>query len=294
MGLGWIGNTIVVLTDENIYLLSGQAEAMSTTKLPGRYPCLSKPGIVSCELGVLFPSDEGIVLVTLDGPSLLSYDYFTKEQYYDNYSPSVIRAAYYNGKYFAFHNNGCFVIDGRDKAMIRLSMAPDVAAPHVSLADNSLYFVLSDEGTNALYKFAGETTDDYMEYLYQSQEFLLPALANFSTARVIRDVSEWGADNAANIIANAAIFAAGGGQGVVNEPEVNSGEVNYDGLVRTYTGITFRIYGDDTLLHTQSIDDDAPFRLPAGVLYRRMYYEIEGDIPVVEVVIATSTQETFE
>jgi hypothetical protein len=291
IGLGWIGGTIVVLTDEFIYLLSGSADAMSTNKLNGRYPCLSKAGIVSTDIGVLYPSDEGIVLVTLDGPTLLSYDYFTNQQYYDNYSPSVIRAAYYKGQYFAFHNSGCFSINLRDKTLTRISTAPTAAAPHVSLSDNQLYYISQEEGVNAIYEFAENDAEDYMIYIYRSKEYLLPNLVNFSAARVIRNVSEWGADNAANIAANTAIIAAGGGTGAVNGQAVNEGEVNYDGLKKVYTGLTFRLYGDSVLLHTQTINDDNPFRLPADVTYRRCFFELTGDIPVDDVSIATSMDE---
>ena len=46
VGLGYIGNTIVVLTDEFIYLMSGTADAMSTTKLNGRFTSVdSVPGV---------------------------------------------------------------------------------------------------------------------------------------------------------------------------------------------------------------------------------------------------------
>jgi len=45
------------------------------------------------------------------------------------------------------------------------------------------------------------------------------------------------------------------------------------------------------LLHTQTINDDNPFRLPADVTYRRCFFELTGDIPVDDVSIATSMDE---
>lgn len=295
IGLGYIGNTVVVITDSFLYLMSGQVDAISTEKLSGQYPCLAKAGIVSCEIGVLFPSHEGIVLVTMDGPTLFSYDFFTRLQYTNSYSPTVIRAVYYNGKYFAFHNNGCFMIDARDKTLSRIVTSPFVSSPHVSLVDNLLYFISRDEdgGVNALYKFADPAAEDYLQYAYRSKEYILGSTCNFSAAQVIRDVTEWGANNAANIAINAAIFAAGAG-GAVNDDEVNASAVNFDGFQRVYAGITFRLYGDGALIHSQAINDDNPFRLPAAVTYQRCYYIIEGDIPVDEVSIATSMEELLD
>jgi len=288
IGLGKIKNTIVVLTDEFIYLLSGQVDAMSTDKLDGRYPCLSKAGIVSCEIGVLFPSDEGIVLVTLDGPQLLSYDYFTGEQYYNNYSPTTIRSVYYKGQYFCFHTNGCFAINVRDKSLCRITTYVNVAAPHIALSHNKLYFISIDtDDVNAIYEFAGDEDDNYMQYLYRSKEFLIGSVTNFSAARVIRDVSEYGA-------LAAAVFAAGEGQGAVNEQVVDGGSVNYDGTQKVYLGVTFRLYGDGVLLIEKSVVDDEAFRLPGDVLYRRCFFELIGDIPVDDVTIATSMEELLD
>ena len=284
VGLGNIGNTIVVLTDETPYLLSGQADAMSTTKLVGRYPCLSKAGIVSCETGVLYPTEEGIALVTLDGVKLFSYDYFTQKQYYNDYSPTAIRAVFYNGYYFAFHNNGCFMINTRDMSLCRITTYPNAAAPHVSLVDTHLYYISQDyEGDNAIYEFEGET-DTYQTYRWRSKDFLLGTTLNFSTARVIRDVSEYGATNADLVDDDVT-------GGVVNEEALNEGVLNGDGSLMTYVGVTFRFYGDGQLLLEKTILDDEAFRLPSANVYRRCYYEISGDIPVVDVAIAPSMEE---
>lgn len=281
IGLGYIGNTIVVLTDEFIYLLSGTADAMSRTKLNGRYPCLSKAGIVSCELGVLFPSEEGIVLVTLDGPKLHSYDYFTGKQYHANYSPSALRAAYHNGAYFGFHNNGTFLINTRDMSLCRMETYPTAAAPHVSLVDNHLYYVSQDlEGDNAIYEFEGEA-DTYQQYTWRSKEYLLGIPANLSAARVIRDLSEYGESNAEDDpIGN-----------TLNEYPLNEDVLNGGGDALIYLGVTFKFYGDGQLLLTKTISSDEAFRLPAGNAYRRCYFEISGDVPVVDVALAPSMEE---
>lgn len=289
VGLGYIGNTIVVLTDEFIYLMSGTADAMSTTKLNGRYPCSSKAGIVSCELGVLFPSEEGIVLVTLDGPKLFSYDYFTGKQYQANYSPSAIRAVYHGGYYFGFHNNGAFLINTRDMSLCRMTTYPTAAAPHVSLADNQLYFISQDyEGDNAIYEFEGET-ESYQQYRWRSKEYLLGVPTSLSAARVIRDVrrrSEYGAENTETFDEEDDRVG-----GVVNADPLNEATLNDDGAALVYLGVTFKFYGDGVLLLEKTISDNEAFRLPAANAYRRCYFEVSGDIPVVDVAIAPSMEE---
>ncbi len=290
IGLGSIGNTIIVLTDAFIYMMTGPANAISTQKLSSRMPCVSKAGIVSCEIGVLYPSDEGIVQVTMDGPSLLSYEYFTKNQY-SAYNPSIIRAVFYYGKYFAFHSDGCFMINVRDQSFSRLSV-PDtvttISTPHVSLVDNNLYFIgHEDTDTNARYKFEGGASDSYLQYLFRSKDVILGSISNLSSAKIIRDTSGFGTANQA---INDAIFAAGVG-GTLNDIAVNDGEVNYDGLQTVYSGTVFKLYGDGDLIFTKTIINNDAFRLPAGVLYQRCFYELLGDIPVDEVILASSMEE---
>jgi hypothetical protein len=285
VGLGHLGNTIVVLTDEFIYFLSGQADAMSTLKLSGRYPCLSKQGIVSTEQGVIYPSDQGFVLVTLDGPSILSYDLLTRLQYSANYSPSSIRAAYFNSSYFAFHGAGGLVINLKDKTMVSLVEPSEAATPHVSLADNLLYYATADvNGDNAIYKFADESEDSYMQFRYRSKDYILGAPMNFAAARVTMDLTEYQA-------INLDLFEDEDVSGAVNAAAVNAVSLNYDSEQKSYLGVTFMLYGDGELIFTKVIESGKPFRLPGDIMYQRCYWELQGDTPVDEIIMATSMEE---
>jgi hypothetical protein len=293
VGLGLIGSTVVVLTDEYPYLMDGQPDAIITTKLiSSQSPCVSSRGIISCELGVLFPSDDGISLVTYDGVTLFSYEYLNKDQYNLNYSPTSIRAEYYDGKYFAYHGGGGFIIDIREKTLSGLTDPLLSSALHYSIVDSKLYFIAfgDDSNPNALYQFQGNSKDSYLEYTYRSKRYLFASELNFSSCKVV--VAPEANNNDANIAANAAIFSGSLGGGAVNEFVVNDGGAvpNYDAIVKTYSA-TFNFYGDDVLLFTRSITGTVTFRLPADVLYKRCYYELIGDIPIVMVVIADSMDE---
>lgn len=291
-GLGLIGSTIVVLTDEKVYLVEGQPEAVSTQKLPARYPCVSSMGIVSCENGVFFPSDEGIALVTYDGVSLYSYDYINRDQYETNYSPSSVRAQYFNNKYFAYHGGGGFIIDVREKTLSGITDPLLASALHYSLVDNELYFIAfgDDSNPNALWKFQGNKDGTFLQYTYRSKNYIFANETNLSSCKIV--LAREAINNAANIATNTAIFSGSSMGGAVNEFVVNAGGAvpNYDALVKTYSA-TFKFYGDDVLLFTKAITDIDTFRLPADVLYKRCYYELIGDLPIIMVLIASSMDE---
>uniref|UniRef100_A0A6M3K3F1 Putative structural protein n=1 Tax=viral metagenome TaxID=1070528 RepID=A0A6M3K3F1_9ZZZZ len=57
------------------------------------------------------------------------------------------------------------------------------------------------------------------------------------------------------------------------------------------SAITFNVYGDGSLVHTESVSGNNPFRLTPANLYKRMEYEIIGYVPISEIVLATSMGE---
>jgi hypothetical protein len=55
--------------------------------------------------------------------------------------------------------------------------------------------------------------------------------------------------------------------------------------------VTFRLYADGVLKHTQTVADRNPFRLPSGYRAFEFQIELEGTNPVQDVAIATSVEE---
>ena len=302
VGLGVIGTSVVVMSDEGIYLLSGQPEAMSTLKFAGRFSCESKRGIVTYEKGVLFPSPEGPVLVDENGPFLSEYEFFEKGQWKADYYPKTITAVFFQGHYINFNVVGSFAIDTRDKNLRRIMDPVPIDAACVSLVDNELYFIAEDDdGSNALYKWEGSPVD-YLRYTYRSKAFKLPYYTNFTIARVLYD-TEFHSDladlivqNAANAVANAAAIAAGLEQETLGDQEIDKHELNYDELAKVYnlsatTAITFNLYAEGTLVFTKTVTSVTEFRLPEKALYKHCFYEIIGYVPILEVAMATSPEE---
>jgi hypothetical protein len=293
VGIGLIGSNIVVMTDENVYFLEGPPEAISDRKLEGRYPCVSARGIVSCEAGVIFPSDTGIALVTLDGVRIYSLEYLEEEQYSHQYAPSTIRAEFYDNKYFACYDGGIMVFDLREKYMIEIKDPFPVSAIHYSLEDRKLYFAGpgDDDNDNALYIFKENYDDSFTEYTYRSKDYLFSEETNMAACKIQTDPSV--IDNPDNITANQDAVTAGDHEdGLVNVPLVNDlGAIpNYDAFVKTYSA-TIKFYANGSLIHTETLTDTKTFRLPSKNKYRRFYYEVTGDLPIVEIKIATSMEE---
>ena len=57
------------------------------------------------------------------------------------------------------------------------------------------------------------------------------------------------------------------------------------------SGITFKIYADGTLIHTQTVTSENAFRLPAGFKARNWYIEVSGTTPIQMVAVTKTAQE---
>lgn len=62
-------------------------------------------------------------------------------------------------------------------------------------------------------------------------------------------------------------------------------------IATDYTNITFKLYADGVLKHTQAVTSDRPFRLPSGYLARFVEMEMAGTSPVLSVHLAESPVE---
>jgi hypothetical protein len=58
--------------------------------------------------------------------------------------------------------------------------------------------------------------------------------------------------------------------------------------------ITFRLYADGVLKHTQVVTDDEPFRLPGGYLSNIYTVELEGQLPITRVSVTENILELAE
>jgi len=57
------------------------------------------------------------------------------------------------------------------------------------------------------------------------------------------------------------------------------------------SGITFKIWADGVLKHTQTVTSNAPFRLPSGFLGREWYVQVEGTADITAIAVAQSPTE---
>jgi hypothetical protein len=305
------GGTLVAMTNREPYLVAGtHPDSMTPTKLPDLYPCVSKYGIVSAMGGVFYPTNEGLVMVTDAGATLVIKDYFTKEEWADYY-PATMHGHVHGGRYFGFYKSGtsegCAVIDLQTGTVSTLSLY--ATAAYVDPSTDTLYYVKAIVGTPTtydVYTFEGDTTQAYGVGTWKSRVYLFEKRVSFSFGRVIfedsTDFSDYQAlvdtrnDTIERNLNRLSEMAAGdvpegfafadiliGGDGFEEAPA----EPTYSGD----DSLTIKIYAGGTLVHTQTAYNDRPFRIATGYRAKKWEVQIETNMTVKLVELATSVRE---
>lgn len=103
VGLGTIGNVLVVGTEENPYVVYGtDPSIMQPQKFPDPHPCLSKRSISAVPEGVIFATTDGLYLAGPTDGTVISKDFFTKEEW-SEFVPDSMTAEVHDSKYFTFY-----------------------------------------------------------------------------------------------------------------------------------------------------------------------------------------------
>jgi len=107
VGLGVFGNTCVVCTQGQPAAVTGsRSETMSLVTNTATTPCLSRGSIVSTLAGVVFASENGLVLFGPSGLQEITKGLIDRNEWRNEYRPDALRAALVEDKYFAVRQIG--------------------------------------------------------------------------------------------------------------------------------------------------------------------------------------------
>jgi hypothetical protein len=309
VGLGHYGTNLVVLTEGIPYMVYGTApETMAKQRLQGFHPCVSKRSIVNTPRGVLFASNEGLILINHERPINITAELLTPEDWADFY-PNYMHGEYYNGKYFGHYNEEAgFILDLENAILAQLSEY--ACAQYMEVAGGNYYTIRTDNQTNAttIEKWEGDSYN-YLYFTWKSKKFVLPQDMGFTCAQILNDNDEYQnilddiEDNNYLATLNATVWSSGDLQDVWNwgtapasaDMTFNYTEWNASGLI-DFTQIDisgeirFRYWIDGELILEKNVTDDKFFRLPPH-RGRRMEFQLEGYIPIRKITIAQSPRE---
>jgi hypothetical protein len=307
VGLGVYDTTLVVMTERQPYLITGNSPlALSQTKLPVPQPCVAKRSIASDQYGVLYASPNGLVSIAPGGSDVISNPLYTRQEWQE-LSPSSMVGMIYNNQYLGFYTVGN---DTRALVLTRGDIPPlvefdfDAVAVFVDKSNASVFAVSKFD--NAIYQLDSSPVNDTI-YEWKSKKFIMPAPTNFAAMKlradydVITDAQIYAALVQSIITNNQTLWGMSGANlnGVFNSYTFNTYVVNGSILqdipeIGETRSINVFLFADEQLFFQTSVTNNEPIRLPGGSKAYVWEVEITGNVPVRTFAMATNISELRE
>lgn len=297
VGLGSFGNTLVICTKSNTYLLVvNDPSATILRPIQEAHACVSKRSIVSMADSVIYATNYGLIRITQDGATRISYPIIS-DTFWSKYNPSTIQAASYQGKYLMFFKtdkveySGC-LIDFNELNTGALGLSQEVSCVWQDDSSSQVFiqYISPIMMQPRIYAF-GESTSLRRLYKWRSKKFIntegLTTLAagkiNFFDDSFQAKNKEYDfevSSHAFNVVP-------------VNNFSIN-GDASTNGFWISNLGqqwCKLDFYADDRIRKTVHIHNNFPFRLPAGFRADSFYVDITSTVPISRVQLATSIGE---
>ena len=184
VGLGIFGNTIAVVTKGWPYLIVGSdPSALSMVELEIEQACVAKRGIVDFGAAIVYPSPDGLILLSSSGAQNVSGPLFTRDQW-QALSPETFVAFNWEQKYLCFYDNGtyqrAFIIDPFDpEAGVRF-VSKYATGGFKDLEEDLLYMIVDD-------KIEVWDQGTKLTYNWKSAPTYTPSAVNMTAAKVFAD-----------------------------------------------------------------------------------------------------------
>lgn len=288
-------NSVIVLTDTFPILYTGSdPEAMSGSTVETYAPCVSKRGVVDVGGGALYPSFDGLWLVSTQQVECVTRKLYREEEW-TLLNPETFDAAFHDGQYYAAYvgqdDSRVLVIDITNPDSV--TKVDEVAdALYRNELDGKLYVA---QGTK-LYAWDVDT-GRYYESEWQSVSMQFPAPLKLSCAQVHADFDAIVPVDTSQITANEALIALGADAvaGHLNGAEILSFEINGSYIVPVELDVQrrvqFTLYSSDVPVYTKNVTSSKFFRLPAAKSSELYSIGINTSVKVYDVTVAESVEE---
>lgn len=295
VGVGVFGSEVGIGTEGNPYIASGvDPMSMSSQKLDGLFPCLSKRSLIAFGNGLLYVSAHGVIFASAAGVSVFSDPFYSKDEWELLNPASMMCATAYGRLYLAYEE-----ADGRQSTLI-------FDGDLLVTADIPTYALYADVATSELFTSDADgikAWDDQSSYplnaSWKSKDFVLPPPINLGAAKIEFDVAMDETTRAAIIAgiaeitaANAALIAAGNIHGSINSFAYNARVINGNALQKLPDNppsneVTFILRKNyNEIVISRTVSNNSAFRLPAGYKADNFSVEVFSQCRIREIRLA--------
>lgn len=307
VGLGSFGNTIVVCTEAAPVLIVVQDPTNPTVKaVQENCPCVSADSIVNTRNGVIFASQNGLVLINSTSPTFITEKLLTQDEWLPLH-PESLKGAFLDNTYYGFFTNPTdtaagfiFDLDSYTYSTVYNSIVSSgmvYTTQHAKVVYNDieqsqLYvcYPLENGTQYSLCSFASDSRI-YKSFRWRSKVNVSPqGLFNLSVARVMMTSQSFQKENEhiweGNLTGSSLAARVMGGEPINGWCKTNELEL-------TYTTV-FNYYVDGELKYSREIKDSKPFRLPSGFRGETVEVEIKSAAYIHSIILASSMGELVE
>ena len=266
VGLGILGQTCVVCTQGYPSTITGSKPATCAfTKATTGEPCLSRGSIVSGPQGVIYASQNGLILVGPGGINNVTEQLITKEEWIRYFSPAYIRAVRYQNGYLALRMlpspepRSGFFLDPTDLkvALTELSDFETCINLNVDFWSGEVFFLQI-----GMIRRWDPPTTNLMPVQWKSKEFQFPYQENFGAYSIYWDEARYSSYNYGTAI------------------------------MPTSEHVRLAVYADRRKVYDQIVPRvGRPVRLPSGFKADVWQFEIKARAPVYSLHVASTMKE---
>lgn len=266
VGLGVLGTTCVVCTQGYPATLSGTRPAVCAfTKATTGEPCLGRGSIVSTPDGVIYASQNGLILIGPGGISNVTQSLITQEQWTADYAPAYIRAVRYQNGYLACRMpplpspRSAFFLDPTSLKVALTEFSDFELVRNLNEDFWSGEVLMIYDG---MLKRWDPPSDELMPVQWRSKEFQYAYKANFGAYAVYWDDARYS-------------------------------DVNYGtSIMPTTERVRFIAYANREIVYDQEVPGNGrAVRLPSGFKTDIWQFEIRARAPVYSLHVASTMKE---
>jgi len=266
VGLGILGQTCVVCTQGYPATVTGAKPATcSFTKATTGEPCLSRGSIVSSPQGVIYASQNGLILVGPGGIQNVTEQLITKDEWTKDYAPQYLRAVRYQNGYLALRmpplptTRSAFFLDPTDLkvALTELTDFENIVAINVDFWSGEVFPLKA-----GMIQRWDPPTNDLMPVLWRSKEFQFQYQENFGAYAIYWDDARYS---------------------------------NYNfgtSVMPTTEKVRLKVFADRRVVYDQQVPRNGrPVRLPSGFKADIWQFELRGRAPIYSLHVASTMKE---
>lgn len=307
VGLGSFGNTIVVCTEAAPVLIVVQDPTNPTVKaVQENCPCVSADSIVNTRNGVIFASQNGLVLINSTSPTCITEKLITQDEWLPLH-PESLKGAFLNNTYYGFFTNPTdkvagliFDLDSYTYSTVYNSIVSSglvfttqpAKVIYNDIEQTQLYvcYPLENGTQYSLCSFASDSRIN-KSFRWRSKVNVSPqGLFNLSAARVMMTSQSSQKEN--EHIWEGKLTGSSLAARVMDGEPINGWCKTNE--LELADATVFNYYVDGELKYSREIKDSKPFRLPSGFRGETVEVEIKSNAYIHSITLASSMGELVE